>query len=171
MRKSCGVQRHSLGTAAALVLLCLLTAVAPQPCGGRALSRSLAAAQRAGSRSDAAPAVAPVRTPPLLHHALPRHAHAAAPTLRTHTQVTASTPSGRFEPRALHFHISVWLIILLVLLSCCVLSSCLVAQHGQLVRACAALTGATPACVLLRAHASHAPHALRRRRRCLRSAL
>jgi orotidine-5'-phosphate decarboxylase len=41
----------------------------------------------------------------------------------------------KYDRDVFHVHVPVWLIVLAVLITCCILSGCCVAQHSQLVRA------------------------------------
>ena len=122
----------------AVLLVCLLAAAAPRPAACRALSRALPElpARRlaaAGVTSDAAPSVRDCRAQPLPHHraraALTRADAAAV------AQGGSAPPPLKYDRGAFHVHVPVWLIVLVVLTACCILSGCCVAQHSQFVRA------------------------------------
>ena len=115
----------------AVLLVCLLAAAVPRPAACRALSRALPQlpARRlvaAGGASDAAPSVRNRRA-----HAGVTRANAA----RAVAQGGSATPPLKYDRSAFHVHIPVWLIVLIVLTACCILSGSCVAAHSQFVRA------------------------------------
>ena len=114
-----------------MLLVCLLASAAPRPAACRALSRALPQlpARRlvaAGGASDAAPSVRNRRA-----HAGVTRANAA----RAVAQGGSATPPLKYDRSAFHVHIPVWLIVLIVLTACCILSGSCVAAHSQFVRA------------------------------------